>query len=266
MLKHQMMKHHKDSIKNMIDHYSQNPKIIALFLVGSIATGTERPDSDIDAIAVVSSEYYQEKKKLFFDENDADGEVIEACFGKCTYEGGYFDVHYMTQEHMEELAKNGSEPKRNKFTKAKILFCRQASLPELAKKIPVFQKEEAKTKQLRFYCTFKQLYTYYWSICKPEGFMKDHITNAMVYNLYRLILIENEILFPSLRKLEISVISTFNKPKDIVEKCKRFMTTLADEDAKGLLESYEKWTTFKYPDPNNFQFIANNCISPLEWY
>jgi len=64
----------------------------------------------------------------------------------------------------------------------------------------------------------------------------------------------------------MSVINTFNKPKDIVEKCQRFMTTLADEDAIVLIESYEKWTTYKYPDPNNFQFIANNCMSPLEWY
>jgi len=261
-----MYKHHKESIVNMIAHYNQEPKIIALFLVGSIATGTERKDSDIDAIAVVRRDYYEEKKKLFFNDNETDSEVIESYFGKCTYEGGYFDVHYMTQEHMEELAKNGSEPKRNKFTKATILLCRQTGLPEIAKKIPVFQKEEATVKQLRFYCTFKQFYTYYWIICKPEGFMKDHIANAMVYNLYRLILIENEILFPSLRKLEMSVINCYNKPKDIVEKCQRFMTTLADEDAKEIIESYENWTSYKYPDPNDFQFIANNCISPLEWY
>jgi len=250
----------------MIAHYSQNPKIIALFLVGSIATGTERPDSDIDAIAVVSPEYYKEKKKLFFDENDIDGEVIESCFGKCTYEGGYFDVHYMTKEHMEELAKNGSEPKRNKFTNAKKLFCHQEDLPELAKKIPVFQKEEGAAKQLRFYCTFKQLYTYYWSICKAEGFMKDYIANAMVYNLYRLILIENEILFPSLRKLEAFVINAFNKPVDIVKKCQKFMATLIDEDAKEIIDSYEKWTSYKYPDSKEFQFIANNCVNPWEFY
>jgi hypothetical protein len=29
----------------MITHYSRNPEIIALFLVGSVAIGTERSDS-----------------------------------------------------------------------------------------------------------------------------------------------------------------------------------------------------------------------------
>ena len=39
-----MHKHHQESIENMAAHYRQNPEIIALFLVGSVATGTERPD------------------------------------------------------------------------------------------------------------------------------------------------------------------------------------------------------------------------------
>lgn len=56
------MKHHEESIKNMIAHFKENPEIIALFLNGSVATGTERSNSDIDGVAVVSSEYYMQKK------------------------------------------------------------------------------------------------------------------------------------------------------------------------------------------------------------
>jgi len=59
-----MHKHHQESIENMAAHYRDNPEIIALFLVGSVATGTERPDSDLDGVAIVSQEYYEEKKKI----------------------------------------------------------------------------------------------------------------------------------------------------------------------------------------------------------
>jgi hypothetical protein len=252
-----MYKHHQESIENMIAHYGQNPEIIALFLVGSIATGTERPDSDIDGVAIVSQEYFEEKKKNC-DEH-------ESCFGKCTYKEGYFDIHYITRQYMEELAESGSEPMRNMFTNARVLYCHESGLPELAAKIPVFQKKEMALKQLRFYCTFKQFYSYYWKICKPEGFMKHHIANGMVYNLYRLILIENETLFPSVRKLETFVINAKNKPEGIVEKCKKFMDNLTDEDALALIESYESWTSYNYPDPKNFQFIANNYFNPWEY-
>jgi len=252
-----MYNHHQESIENMIAHYNQNPEIIALFLIGSVATGTERPDSDLDGVAVISQEYFEEKK--------TNCNVEETVFGKCTYEGGYFDIHYMTRQYMEELAENGSEPMRNMFTNARVLYCHEADLPELASKIPIFQKKEAELKRLRFYCTFKQFYRYYWKMCKPEGFMKDHIANGMVYNLYRLILIENEILFPSVRKLETFVINAENKPDGIIEKCRKFMKSLKDEDALAIIESYERWTSYKYPDPQNFQFIANNYFNPWEY-
>jgi len=252
-----MRKHHQESIENMIAHYRQNPEIKALFLIGSVATGAEREDSDLDGVAVVSQEYYEEKKKI--------SRECESVFGKCTYKGGYFDVHFFTRRQMEEFAVSGSEPMRNMFVNARALFCDEPGLPELAAKIPVFQKKEAEAKQLRFYCTFKMFYTYYWNICKPEGFSRHHVANGMVYNLYRLILIENEILFPSVRKIEMFVKNAKNKPDGIVEKCEKFMDNLKDEDAVAIIESYESWTSYKYPDPKDHQFIANNYSNPWEW-
>jgi len=250
-----MHKHHQESIENMVAHYYQNPEIIALFLVGSVATGTERPNSDLDGVAIVSQEYYEEKKK---NHNEC-----ESVFGKCTYEGGYFDVHFMTRQIIENLVTNGTEPNRNRFTKAQTLFCNQSDLTELVAKIPVFQKEKAAAKQLKFYCTFKQFYSYYWTICKPIGFMKHHAASGMVYNLYRLILIENEMLFPSVRRLEEYVIRANNKPDGIVEKCRKFMDGLSDDDALSLIESYKNWTSYDYP--KDFQFVANNFDNPWEF-
>ena len=57
-----MYKHHEDSIVKMTEYYRENPEIIALFLIGSVATNTERPDSDLDGVAVVSPEYFVEKQ------------------------------------------------------------------------------------------------------------------------------------------------------------------------------------------------------------
>jgi len=68
------MKHHEESIKNMTAYFQEDPEIIALFLTGSAATGTERPDSDIDGVAVVSREYYLQKKKT--------GMTCESIWGK----------------------------------------------------------------------------------------------------------------------------------------------------------------------------------------
>jgi len=48
--------------------------------------------------------------------------------------------------------------------------------------------------------------------------MKHHTASGMFYNLYRLILIENEMLFPSIRRLKEYVVKAKNKPDVIVEK------------------------------------------------
>jgi predicted nucleotidyltransferase len=42
----------------MIKHYRENAEIKALFLIGSVTCGTAREDSDIDAVAVVSQDYF----------------------------------------------------------------------------------------------------------------------------------------------------------------------------------------------------------------
>jgi predicted nucleotidyltransferase len=228
-----MYKHHEESIKNMAAHFSENPEIIALFLVGSVATGTAREDSDIDGVAVVSREEIARKKK-----NEG---TLEVVFGKCTYDGGYFDIHYHSREEMEEIAQNGSEPMRNLFLCAQTLFCNEEGLPELVAKIPEYPKKVAEEKRLKFYCTLKQFYGYFWCACKPEG----------------------EILFPSMRKLEDAVISAPNKPENIIEKVKKFMQTLSDEDCYALVQSYEEWTSYDFP--KDFQFINNHFADPYEW-
>ncbi|MDR0302300.1 MAG: nucleotidyltransferase domain-containing protein [Treponema sp.] len=250
-----MHKHHEESIVNMVNHYRENKAIKALFLIGSVATGTERPDSDIDAVAIVPMDYYEQKKN-----NEG---LEETYFGKCTYEGGYFNIHYMTHEILKELAEKGTEPMRNMFSCAKPLFCDDPDLPQLTAKINIYPKNEAAQKQFKFYCTLRMFYNYFWKSCKPQGYMRLHVADGMIYNLYRLILLENEILFPSMRKLEEYTERAPNKPEDIIKKCRRFMQTLSDEDCLAIIESYESWTSYDYPKDHHV--IMNNFADPYEW-
>jgi len=251
-----MLQHHKDSIKNMLEHYQENPEIKALFLIGSVATGDARPDSDIDGVAIVSQEYLNYRKR-----NNLGG--MEVYRGKCTYDSGYFDVHYKTQTEVEQLAVSGSEPMRNMFTNALPLFCDDENLCKIVAGIPVFQKQEAEAKLLRYYCTFKQFYLYFWICCRPEGFMRFHVATGMVFCLYRLILLENEMLFPSMRKLEEFVQRAPNKPSGIIDQCNNFMKSLSDLDCATLVETYENWTSYDYPKERHI--INNNFANPYEW-
>ncbi|MCL2016087.1 MAG: nucleotidyltransferase domain-containing protein [Defluviitaleaceae bacterium] len=250
-----MFKHHEESIKNMISHYQKNAEIIALFLIGSVATGTARADSDLDGVAVVSENYLEWRRK--------NGGLEEVCREGCTYEGGYFNIHYMTIKNLENTAANGQEPMRNMFVAAQPLFCPDPAIQSLVAKIPIFQTADAAAKQFKFYCTFRMFYNYFWVSCKPTGYMRHHVIDGMIYNLYRLILLENQILFPSMRKLEEYVKAAPNKPANILEKCAALMSTQSNEDCTALVAAYETWTSYDFPKDHNV--IMNNFNNPLEW-
>ncbi len=53
-----MYQHHKDSLENMKKYFMEKD-VIALIFGGSVAKGNERPDSDLDAMVVVSDEIYK---------------------------------------------------------------------------------------------------------------------------------------------------------------------------------------------------------------
>lgn len=55
---------------------------------------------------------------------------------------------------------------------------------------------------LSFYADFWLNYYYFLKSCGIDGYMKLHAVNEVIYSIYRMILQENEILFPSNRRLE----------------------------------------------------------------
>ena len=81
-----MYKHHAESVEKLKEYFLPMDGMIAIVLDGSVVKGNERPDSDIDALIVVTEEKYAELA--------AQNRLAEVIPGHCTYEGGYFDVKY----------------------------------------------------------------------------------------------------------------------------------------------------------------------------
>ena len=243
--KSKMYKHHELSIKNMEKHFREH-NAIALFLVGSVAKGTEREDSDLDGIVILSEEEYAEKEK-----HAATTETIN---GLCTYEGGYFDIKYMTKQYLKDLAEKGSEPARNGFTKVKILFCNDAEIEDILPQITIFQKSEKEDKLLSFYSNFWLNYHYFLKSCAVDGYMKMHTISEVIYSIYRMILQEKEILFDCIRRLEQQVESSqsISDADRFVDKFIEITTYVPPKDIALVLTRYSKdfqeW--WREPRPN----------------
>ena len=237
-----MYKHHEESLKILEDMFRGRDEVIALVFGGSVAKGVERVDSDLDAMVIVTPEYFEERMR----ENRA-----AECIFECTYEGGYFDIKYMTKEYLMQAAEKGSEPTRNSFVKSRVLFSSDPEIEGIVARIPVFQEREREEKLLSFYSDLHLNYNYFWKCCKPDGYMKIRTASEIVYALYRLVLQENRVLFPSNRRLEDTVAGVENKPEGLVENCREFCETMDSELLDRIVESYHKWTGYDYPKDNN---------------
>ena len=53
-----MYRHHEESLENLKQYFSDREEVIALIFGGSVAKGCERPDSDLDAMVVVTDAAY----------------------------------------------------------------------------------------------------------------------------------------------------------------------------------------------------------------
>lgn len=135
--------------------------------------------------------------------------------------------------------------------KSRVLFSSDPEIEGIVARIPVFQEREREEKLLSFYSDLHLNYNYFWKCCKPDGYMKIRTASEIVYALYRLVLQENRVLFPSNRRLEDTVAGVENKPEGLVENCREFCETMDSELLDRIVESYHKWTGYDYPKDNN---------------
>lgn len=251
-----MYKHHEESIENMKEYF-RNQGAIALILIGSVAKGAERADSDLDCAVILSQEEYAKKEN--------DNVTSETVDGLCTYEGGYFDVKYMTKGYLKELSEKGSEPARNTFTKARILFCNDAEIEGILPLISVFQAKEKEEKLLSFYSDFWLNYYYYLKSCPIDGYMKMHTIAEIIYSVYRMILQENEILFDCNRRLEKQVKSISPQTAELVRLGRQLEVSQNIEDADLFIDKFIEIST--YAPPENIAVVLTRYAKDFqEWW
>jgi len=235
-----MHQHHIDSIERMKKYYEGKPGVIALVLGGSVAKGNERPDSDLDGMIIVTDEEYERRKAM--------GKTAEVVTGECTYEGGYFDMKYMTKDYIKVAAESASEPTRNSFIKARVLFSADPEIDELVPRIGVFQTGEREDKMISFYGAYLLNHNYFIRSCKVQGYMRVHAVGEILYAIYRMILQENEILFPCNRRLEETVEKCARKPENIRELGRAAAETMTDEAIEAFAKAYLEWTEYPLPE------------------
>ena len=121
------MQHQEDTLAAYAAEAGNEADALALVLVGSVARGTERPDSDVDVYLVVGEDAFaraRDADRLSYIETDA-----------ATYEGGYVDVKVVSAAYLAAADERGDEPTRASLVGARVVWSRLPGLEGLVQRI-----------------------------------------------------------------------------------------------------------------------------------
>lgn len=254
-----MYQHHKEAIEILVREYRGKPGVEAIFLGGSVARDQARPDSDVDAIILLSDEEYRRRAQ--------GGTLAECVFGLCPYEGGYFDIKYCSLDYLKAAAQRGSEPARHAFEGIRCLYTADPRYAQLALEIPVFQRKEKDEKLLSFYSAYTLARGYFWDMAQKDGslFSKVRTASDLVFYGMRLILEEHEVLFPCQRRLPQAV-EALPGGKELANSAEAFLRDMTEESKAAFEQAVANHS--RYQPPEDYSLVDTRYVADHElwWY
>jgi predicted nucleotidyltransferase len=224
-----MEKHHRDAIAKFVDIYAIQESVLAILVVGSIAHGFEKPNSDIDVILVVDDDEYESRVR--------NGKLAFSLQDLCTYEGGYVDCKVVNLSFLNLVSKQGSDAARYAFEGAQVEFSRIPDLEGTLEHVVKFPVEEQGSRRHRF---ISQVLAWRWffsqGVEKDDHYLMSLAANKLILFGCRIILNENEMLFPFHKWLIARTREAKKKPERFDAIIEKLASRPDYEVAKELVE------------------------------
>ncbi|UYO96598.1 nucleotidyltransferase domain-containing protein [Microbacterium sp. M28] len=121
------MEHQQRALDAYVAQVAANPDTVGVVVIGSVARGTERDDSDVDVYLVVTAEAFAaataEDRWAWIDRHGLD------------YPGSYIDVKLADLAYLRTAVRRADDPTRASFAGARAVFSRSEELPALVERI-----------------------------------------------------------------------------------------------------------------------------------
>jgi predicted nucleotidyltransferase len=115
--------HHELTIDAFTASQASRPEVLGVVVIGSVARGNERPDSDVDVYLVLTDEAYAAAEKS--------GLIAYVSKVGVTYDGGYVDVKLASPRYLADAVDHGDDPTRASFDAGRVTLDRLGDLAGL---------------------------------------------------------------------------------------------------------------------------------------
>ncbi|MBN2535423.1 MAG: hypothetical protein JXB88_21270 [Spirochaetales bacterium] len=224
-----MEKHHQEAINIFLDRYKHDGTVLAILLGGSIAHGFSVYDSDIDLSIIVSEKEFRKRKN----ENNLAFSIRDIC----SYENGYIDCKVADIDFLKKISIKGSDPARYAYKDNILLYSKIDNLQKILTDISMFPVDKIEERRNRF---ASQLLAWKWyyseGVKKGNNYLEILALQKIVLFSCRIILNENQLLYPY-HKWMLKVLETAkNKPQNILDK----INTIIEKPSMEIIDSYCK--------------------------
>jgi hypothetical protein len=242
-----MYEHHEKTIAKLIDRFQGDDNFLALIIVGSVANGTAREDSDVDIVLVATEAEYQRRKSQ---------NKIHYCTGEdCDYAGGYVEAKIVDRATLQSAAERGSEPTRALFQNARIAFSRFDGLEEILQRIPVYPEADHAERLKSF---LAQMKAHRWRIADaedradpdpdPDPYVMTMAAAKLALFGGRLLLAHHQILFRCEKRLMQQLAELADKPAGMLELMQALLNNPSSQTANAFCENIFAFNRWEEPE------------------
>ena len=250
------MKHHDAAIERFITRVSADPEVLAVVVTGSVARGTERPDSDVDLYLVVTEARWEaafEQQRLMYVEHDG-----------IDYDGGYYDIKLATLSYLDEAAERGDDPVRDSFAISRIAFSRVDGLGARIRRVGEVD-DDAWTGRVASFVAQARLHGDYFlkgALSSGDLMLVRHASVHFATSAGRALLALSHVFFSGPKYLAKQVAALETKPDGFDALLTTVVAHPTVESADALLDSLEAFTgDVLPPDATLSTFVLDNELA-----
>ena len=253
-----MAAHHEDTLAAFASVTECDRDNLGLVLIGSVARGEARDDSDVDVYLIVTEDSFAlatEERRVSFVTRD-----------EATYEGGYIDVKVASPEYLRHAIARADEPTRASFAGARVVWSRLDELESLVRQLPTLSDAEFDARALSFLAQARVQRHYFLPQAADRGnvLLLHHAAVHLAYACGRLLLAHNRRLFPGPKYLEKLVAQLPDKPDGIVALLRSAVSEPGPPTAGALLDAIEGLSDWPQDWPEAIsKFVEDN---ELAWF
>ena len=251
------MEQQERALAAYVESVRHEPGALGVVLVGSVAQGREREDSDVDVYLVVDDDRFAAET--------ARGRFAWVERRGLDYPGSYIDIKLVSPGYLETAVERADDPTRASFLGARVAWSAMDGLAETVARIPKLP-DDVWEERVRSHVAQARLYGGYFlrqAVERGDEFLRRHAGLHLALAAARAALAADRVMLPGPKYIS-KLVRSVAAPEGFVEAWSRVVDDPDTDSGRELLRILDDWLAVDLdPDETLSTFIRDNELAWL---